>query len=152
MLFCSNSAHFSEIQLVCDRRRTDGRTDGRTHPLLEMRERIYKNPKTFRVILGVKSNSNALFFFLFCFVFCFDFTDNLIANEDGAKRPTTETNLKRVICYKYRRNLKSLTPPPSFETCSTQLSATLLLLLLRDKLFPAAAASIRPTFSSYLRR
>ena len=56
-------AHFSEIQLVCDRR-TDGRTDGRTdrptdgwtdgrtdgwtdgptdqrtHPLIEMRERI----------------------------------------------------------------------------------------------------------------
>ena len=33
MLFCSNSAHFSEIQLVCDRRtdgRTDGKTDGRT--------------------------------------------------------------------------------------------------------------------------
>ena len=31
--------HFSEIQLVCDRR-TDLRTDGRTHPLKEMRERI----------------------------------------------------------------------------------------------------------------
>ena len=33
MLFCSNLAHFSEIQLVCDRRtdrRSDGRTDGRT--------------------------------------------------------------------------------------------------------------------------
>ena len=33
MLFCSISAHFSEIQLVCDRRTdrpTDGRTDGRT--------------------------------------------------------------------------------------------------------------------------
>ena len=29
MLFCSNSAHFSEIQLVCDGP-TDGRTDGRT--------------------------------------------------------------------------------------------------------------------------
>ena len=29
MLFCSNSAHFSEIQLVCDER-TDGRTDGPT--------------------------------------------------------------------------------------------------------------------------
>ena len=27
MLFCSNSAHFLEIQLVCDRR-TDGRTEG----------------------------------------------------------------------------------------------------------------------------
>ena len=27
MLFCSNSAHFSEIQLVCDLQ-TDGRTDG----------------------------------------------------------------------------------------------------------------------------
>ena len=47
--------HFSEIQLVCDRRTdrrkdgrtdrrmdgpTDRRTDGRTHPLIEMRERI----------------------------------------------------------------------------------------------------------------
>ena len=33
MLFCSNSAHFSEIQLVCDGRtdrRTDRRTDGHT--------------------------------------------------------------------------------------------------------------------------
>ena len=33
MLFCSNSAHFSEIQLVCDGRTdrpTDGLTDGRT--------------------------------------------------------------------------------------------------------------------------
>ena len=33
MLFCSNSAHFSEIQLVCDGRTdrpTDGPTDGRT--------------------------------------------------------------------------------------------------------------------------
>ena len=33
MLFCSNSAHFSEIQLVCDTwtdGRKDGRTDGRT--------------------------------------------------------------------------------------------------------------------------
>ena len=29
MLFCSNSAHFSKIQLVCDLR-TDGTTDGRT--------------------------------------------------------------------------------------------------------------------------
>ena len=29
MLFCSNSAYFSEIQLVCDGP-TDGRTDGRT--------------------------------------------------------------------------------------------------------------------------
>ena len=32
---------FSEIQLVCDRR-TDRRTDGRTYPLIEMRERIQK--------------------------------------------------------------------------------------------------------------
>ena len=51
MLFCSNSAHFSEIQLVCDGPTdgrtdgrtdgpTDGRTDGRTYPLIEMRERI----------------------------------------------------------------------------------------------------------------
>ena len=42
MLFCSNSAHFSEIQLVCDGwmdgqtngrtdQRMDGRTDGPTH-------------------------------------------------------------------------------------------------------------------------
>ena len=30
MLFCSNSAHFLEVQLVCDRR-TDGRTDGPTN-------------------------------------------------------------------------------------------------------------------------
>ena len=33
MLFCSNSAHFPEIQLVCDGPTdgpTDGRTDGRT--------------------------------------------------------------------------------------------------------------------------
>ena len=33
MLFCSNSPHFLEIQLVCDgptNRRTDGRTDGPT--------------------------------------------------------------------------------------------------------------------------
>ena len=35
MLFSSNSTHFSEIQLVCD-----GPTDGGTHPLIEMRERI----------------------------------------------------------------------------------------------------------------
>ena len=43
MLFCSISAHFSEIQLVCDRPTdgpTDGRTDGPTDPLIEMRERI----------------------------------------------------------------------------------------------------------------
>ena len=51
MPFCSNSAHFSEIQLVCDGRTdlptdgrtdgpTDGPTDGRTYPLIEMRERI----------------------------------------------------------------------------------------------------------------
>ena len=38
-LFCSNMAHFSEIELVCDGP-TDGRTDGRTYPLIEMRERI----------------------------------------------------------------------------------------------------------------
>ena len=34
MLFCSNSAHYSEIQLVCDGRTDgwmDGRTDGRTN-------------------------------------------------------------------------------------------------------------------------
>ena len=34
MLFCSNSVHFSEIQLVCNGRTdgpTDGRTDGRTY-------------------------------------------------------------------------------------------------------------------------
>ena len=47
MLFCSKSAHFSEIQLVCDGQTdgrtdgpTDGPTDGQTHPLIEMRERI----------------------------------------------------------------------------------------------------------------
>ena len=43
MLFCSNSTLFLEIQLVCDRPidgRTDRRTDGPTHPLIEMRERI----------------------------------------------------------------------------------------------------------------
>ena len=39
MLFCLNLAHFSKIQLVCDLR-TDRRTDGRTHPLIEMRKRI----------------------------------------------------------------------------------------------------------------
>ena len=38
-LFCSILAHISEIQLVCDGR-TDRRTDRRTHPLIEMRERI----------------------------------------------------------------------------------------------------------------
>ena len=45
MLFCSNSAQFLKIQLVYDRRtdwRVDGQTDGRTHPLTEMRERISK--------------------------------------------------------------------------------------------------------------
>ena len=39
MLFCLNLAwksHCSEIQLLCD-----GRTDGPTHPFMEMRERIY---------------------------------------------------------------------------------------------------------------
>ena len=35
MLFCSNSVHFSEIQLVCN-----GRTDGPTHPLIEMQDCI----------------------------------------------------------------------------------------------------------------
>ena len=43
MLFCSNLAHFSEAQLVCDgwtNGRTDRRTDGRTHPRIEMQERI----------------------------------------------------------------------------------------------------------------
>ena len=35
MLFRFNSAHFSEIQLVCE-----GDTDGQTHPLIEMRGRI----------------------------------------------------------------------------------------------------------------
>ena len=39
VLFCFISVEISEIQLVCDRR-TDGRTDGRTYPLIEMRERI----------------------------------------------------------------------------------------------------------------
>ena len=39
MLFCSNLAYFTEIELVCDGR-TDRRTDGRTYPLKEMRERI----------------------------------------------------------------------------------------------------------------
>ena len=44
MLVRSDLAHFSEIQPACDRR-TKGpsdvrRTDRRTHPLIEMRERI----------------------------------------------------------------------------------------------------------------
>ena len=47
VLFCSNSAHFSEIQLVCDRQmdgRTDGRTDGQTneHTLLKRCENASK--------------------------------------------------------------------------------------------------------------
>ena len=50
VLACTNSSlvkngPFAWFQLVCDRRtdgRTDGPTDGRTHPLIEMRERIYK--------------------------------------------------------------------------------------------------------------
>ena len=55
MIFCSNSAHFSETQLLCDlpthglknghmKRRTDGptheQTDGQTHLLIEIREGI----------------------------------------------------------------------------------------------------------------
>ena len=38
-LFCSKSAHFSEIQLVCDGW-TDRPTAGQTHPRIEMQERI----------------------------------------------------------------------------------------------------------------
>ena len=48
MLFHSNSAHFSDIQLVCDRRTdgpkdgpTDGPTDGRTHPLINRDARTH---------------------------------------------------------------------------------------------------------------
>ena len=32
MLFCLDSARFSEIQFMCD----DGRTDGRANPLIEI--------------------------------------------------------------------------------------------------------------------
>ena len=49
MLFCSNSAHFSKIQLCVTYGQTDGRTnrwtDGGTYPLIEMRERIWKRKK-----------------------------------------------------------------------------------------------------------
>ena len=43
--FSPDISAFSEIQLVCDQRQrmdgwTEGRADGRTHPLIEMRERI----------------------------------------------------------------------------------------------------------------
>ena len=57
MLFCSISAHFSEIQLVCDRptdgrtdRRTDGPTDRRTdgHTLLQRCENASKKRCTFQ--------------------------------------------------------------------------------------------------------
>ena len=50
VLFCSilvEISEITEIQLVCDRRmdgrmdeRMDRQTDGRTHPLIEMQERI----------------------------------------------------------------------------------------------------------------
>ena len=42
MLFCSNSAHFSEIQLVCDRR-TDRRTDRPTDADRDARTHLKRN-------------------------------------------------------------------------------------------------------------
>ena len=58
MLLCSNLAHFSEIQLVCDGPtdgQTDGWTDGMTdrHPLIEMRECILKVENSNGVVLVI---------------------------------------------------------------------------------------------------
>ena len=58
MLFCSDSAHFSEIQLVCDRP-TDGPTDGRTDRPTDGRTDIpsYRDARTH---LKTQSTSNRL--------------------------------------------------------------------------------------------
>ena len=48
---CSNSTYFSKIQLVWDGRTDDGRTDGRTHPLLAMRDRL-ENPSKNRISIS----------------------------------------------------------------------------------------------------
>ena len=58
MIFCSNSAHFPEIQLVCDRP-TDGRTDGWTDTPSYRDARTHLN-SCYRVI-NCNCNKRALY-------------------------------------------------------------------------------------------